>query len=158
MRKTVTLFPFLVLTASIIISVMPVSVTSAENAWGFNQLVYGDWPMFRANPSHSGAGRGGTDNSVITPTLLWKYTVPIPKATILPENGVKSTPAVVDGVVYVGSDNSLVYALNASDGVQLWNFTTTRSFGTVESSPAVANGVVYVGSFDGRIYALNATN
>ena len=30
-----------------------------------------DWPMFLADPSHSGVGTG---NPVLTPTLLWKYT------------------------------------------------------------------------------------
>ena len=57
-----------------------------------------------------------------------------------------SSPAVVDGVVYVGSDDGNVYALNASSGAKLWNYTTG---GDVYSSPAVVGGVVYVGS-DGR--------
>ena len=46
-----------------------------------------------------------------------------------------------------------VYALNATTGALLWNYTTG---GSVYSSPAVANGVVYVGSDDFNVYALNA--
>ena len=46
-----------------------------------------------------------------------------------------------------------VYALNASTGRQLWNFTTG---GAAFSSPAVADGKVFFGSDDNRIYALNA--
>ena len=42
-----------------------------------------DWPMFRADPSHSGAGTG---NAVLTPTLLWNYTT---------GSTVYSSPAVV---------------------------------------------------------------
>ena len=53
-----------------------------------------------------------------------------------------SSPAVVNGAVYVGSYNGNVYALNATSGDKLWNYTTC---GMVLSSPAVANGVVYVG-------------
>lgn len=64
-----------------------------------------------------------------------------------------SSPAMVNGVVYVGSQDTKVYALNASTGVVKWS-TATRSL--VESSPAVVNGVVYVGSNDDKVYALNA--
>ena len=72
-----------------------------------------------------------------------------------------SSPAVVNGVVYVGSSNNdSVYALNASTGAKLWSFPTG---GSVTSSPAVANGVVYFGAYDfavtnlGYMYALNAS-
>ena len=54
-----------------------------------------------------------------------------------------SSPAVANGVVYVGSFDAKVYALNATTGATLWTATTG---GDVISSPAVANGVVYVGS------------
>ena len=60
----------------------------------------------------------------------------------------------VDGVVYVGSNNGNVYALNASTGALLWSYATGAY---VSSSPAVANRVVYVGSADNSVYALNAS-
>jgi outer membrane protein assembly factor BamB len=70
-----------------------------------------------------------------------------------------SSPAVVNGVVYVGSGNGSVYALNASSGAVLWSFATGAF---VASSPAVVNGVVYVGALarfgdGGMFYALNAS-
>src|SRR5262249_28162523 len=65
----------------------------------------------------------------------------------------QSSPAVVNGVVYFGSDDGNVYALNASTGALLWRFAAV---GQVESSPAVVNGVVYVGTGD-HVYALNAS-
>ena len=70
--------------------------------------------------------------------------------------GVISSPAMVNGVVYIGSTdmNGHVYALRASTGAKLWSAITTR---TVVSSPAVANGVVYVGSFDDLVYAFDAS-
>ena len=50
-------------------------------------------------------------------------------------------PVVVNGVVYIqAEENNYVYALNATDGTQLWDYFT----GEWPSSPAVANGVVYV--------------
>ena len=49
-----------------------------------------------------------------------------------------SSPAVANGMVYVGSEDNNVYALNATTGAKLWSYTTG---GEVLSSPAVANGV-----------------
>src|SRR5439155_27216239 len=68
---------------------------------------------------------------------------------------VASSPAVANGVVYVGSGDHKVYALDATTGALLagWPYTTG---GAVLSSPVVANGVVYVGSADHKVYALNA--
>jgi len=82
--------------------------------------------------------------------LLWKYTT---------GNWVQSSPAVANGVVYVGSVDSNVYALNASTGALRWKYTTGNPTGAgVFSSPAVANGVVYFGTIysDDSVYALNA--
>ena len=36
----------------------------------------------------------------------------------------ESSPAVANGVVYVGSDDGNVYALNASTGAKLWSYAT----------------------------------
>jgi eukaryotic-like serine/threonine-protein kinase len=64
-----------------------------------------------------------------------------------------SAPAVVDGVIYVGSTERYVYALDAITGAVRWRFQTD---GPVGSLPGVANGVVYVAIYDGSVYALNA--
>jgi outer membrane protein assembly factor BamB len=60
-----------------------------------------------------------------------------------------SSPAVSNGVLYIGSNGGGVYAFNASTGSQIWN---NRHFAIVYSSPAISNGVVYIDSA-----ALNAT-
>jgi outer membrane protein assembly factor BamB len=75
-----------------------------------------------------------------TGVLLWSYATGAP---------VESSPAVANGVVYVGSGDYNLYALNASTGVLLWNYAN----GPGQSSPAVANGMVYVGSVFGNVYA-----
>jgi outer membrane protein assembly factor BamB len=67
---------------------------------------------------------------------------------------VQSSPAVVEGILYIGSDNGNVYALNASTGTKVWSYLTN---GPVRSSPAVAAGCVYVGSGDANVYALDAS-
>jgi len=87
-----------------------------------------------------------------TGVRLWQYNTGI-------QNMVHSSPAVANGVVYVGSGDTgaythhrygNVYALDAKTGAKLWSYTTPN---LVTSSPAVANGVVYVGSDDGNVYA-----
>ena len=65
---------------------------------------------------------------------------------------VSSSPAVADGIVYVGSGDNSVYALNIDSGEEIWTYNTDRE---VYSSPAVGDdGTVYVGSRDGSVYAL----
>ena len=53
-------------------------------------------------------------------------------------------------MIYIGSGDDSVYALNAATGAKLWSYHTGNQ---VFSSPTVANGVVYVGSGDGNMYA-----
>ena len=56
-------------------------------------------------------------------------------------------------LVYVGSADYNVYALNANTGAKVWNYATD---GIIISSPTIANGIVYIGSRDHNVYALDA--
>ncbi|NWJ42256.1 MAG: PQQ-binding-like beta-propeller repeat protein [Geothrix sp.] len=64
-----------------------------------------------------------------------------------------SSPAVAEGLVFVGSGDQHVYALDAATGTLRWKVKTG---GVVHASPAVSGGRVYVGSFDRTFYALDA--
>jgi YD repeat-containing protein len=66
---------------------------------------------------------------------------------------ISDTPAESNGIVYFGSWDDSIYALNAQTGALVWSYATGSS---VSSSPAVVNGVVYIGSQDDKLYALNA--
>ena len=57
-------------------------------------------------------------NNVGNLGLKWSYTT---------GSEVYSSPAVANGVVYVGSDDNNVYALNASTGAKLWSYATGGS-------------------------------
>lgn len=78
--------------------------------------------------------------------------------------GVEATPIVVDGVMYVTSAWSLVYALDAATGEELWvyNPDVDKAVGAnaccdvVNRGVAVYEGQVFVGVIDGRLEALNA--
>jgi outer membrane protein assembly factor BamB len=70
-----------------------------------------------------------------------------------------TSPAVANGVVYVGSNDGNIYALNAVSGEKQWNYTISDPGYAVESSPAVAHGLVYIGSGARNVYAFgNPTN
>ena len=107
-----------------------------------------DWTQFhrdnmqRWNPYETVIGI----NNAGSLQLKWKNSITI-------DNFVVSSPAVVNGVVYFGSFDNNVYALNASTGAKLWSYATG---GLVSCSPAEVNGVVYIGSNDDNVYALNA--
>ena len=78
----------------------------------------------------------------------------------------QGTPLVADGVMYVTSGWSIVYALNAKTGEEIWRYDpkTDRQYvklsccgGVVNRGAAVYKGKVYVGTFDGRLIAIDAT-
>lgn len=64
-----------------------------------------------------------------------------------------SSPTVAGGVVYFGSGDQHVYALDAKSGALKWAFPTGD---VVHASPAVVDGVVYIGSWDRNLYAIDA--
>ena len=90
-------------------------------------------------------GGGPPDSMQTDVSPLWSH----------PTGGfVVNSPTVADGVVYAGSDDNNVYALDASTGAELWSFGTGD---VIRSSPTVSGGVVYVGSNDNHVYALDAS-
>ena len=83
--------------------------------------------------------------------LLWRHEI---------GGAVASAPTVAGGVVYFGSEDHHVYALDAETGRVLWRFLAERE---VWHSPTVHDGVVYVTSTRGYygdgnspVYALDA--
>jgi PQQ-dependent dehydrogenase (methanol/ethanol family) len=89
--------------------------------------------------------------------LAWSYEFRVGRAA-------SSTPLVVDGVMYVTSAWSIVYALNAATGAELWVYDpeVPRERGqyaccdVVNRGVAVWDGRVYVGTIDGRLVAIDA--
>src|SRR5256885_6600478 len=64
----------------------------------------------------------------------------------------RSSPAVQDGIVVVGSRNRRVQAFDPKTGKELWSFATKQR---IDSSPVIAGSRVFVGAADGRLYGLN---
>ena len=99
------------------------------------------WSYFRGDVDNPGVGQSG-------PTDLSS-----PKWTYETMDAVQSSPAVVDGKVYIGSNDKNLYCLDAYTGSLVWNFSTEYK---LRSSPAVVDGKVYIGPDDGYIYCLDA--
>ena len=89
--------------------------------------------------------------------LEWSYN-------LNSDRGVQSTPIVVDGVMYVTASWSIVHALDAVTGEQLWVYDpeVPGDFGergccdVVNRGVAVYDGMVFVGAFDGYLHAIDA--
>lgn len=77
-------------------------------------------------------------------TMRWRFQT---------GGAVNCSAAVANGLVYFGSDDNSLYALDARTGHTRWNHRTGSQ---VRSTPVVANGLVYFGSSDEFVYALDA--
>jgi eukaryotic-like serine/threonine-protein kinase len=100
--------------------------------------------MFRGNPARTGVY--ATDGPRQFNGVKWAFKT----------NGwVLSSPALAGGLVYFGSDDTNLYALDVTTGAEKWKFSTG---GPVRSSPAVVAGTVYFGSYDGTFYAVDAAS
>ena len=113
-------------------------------------LVQTNWAQYRFGPYDTGNNPYEnvlTSSNVSTLTLDWSYTT---------GGRVYSSAAVANGVVYIGSADHRLCALDAMTGAPKWSYTTGGAI--YSSSPAVANGVVYVGTGypDDKLYALDA--
>ena len=100
-----------------------------------------DWPMFHGGQGLLGRAPGTLPDSL---ELLWKFKT---------GDEVKSSPAIFDDVVYVGSADANMYAIGLKDGLQVWKYRTPDA---IEAAPCVVEGSVYVGCSDGLLYALDA--
>ncbi len=115
-----------------------------------------NWPMFKNQTSRLGSNplefvinRNNAQNLVLSWVGVMGDLVDF------------SSPAVVNGVVYIASLDGNLYAFNANGCGQsacnpMWTGTMDSQFSSV-SSPAVVNGVVYVGSEDHKLFAFAAS-
>lgn len=65
------------------------------------------------------------------------------------------TPPQIHTMLFVGSQDGSLYALNAADGTKLWSVKTG---GAKVTSPVATKTIVYAGSSDGSIYALKTSD
>lgn len=66
-----------------------------------------------------------------------------------------SSPVLSGDVIFVGSDDKNLYAIDKNSGKEIWKFQTA---GEVRSSVGVENNIVFFLSSNGIFYALDASN
>jgi quinohemoprotein ethanol dehydrogenase len=90
--------------------------------------------------------------------LAWAYDLDTAR------RGQESTPLVIDGVMYVTSAWSKVFALNATTGAPIWTYdpkvpgkaAINACCDVVNRGAAAWKGRIYSGTLDGRLIALDA--
>jgi outer membrane protein assembly factor BamB len=108
------------------------------------------WPAFL----HDGSRSNASPDAIELPlAAAWRrdlsyvrFIYPFPREQT-------SAPAIYDGVVYAGSANGRLYALDIASGVVLWRFDAGRP---IDAPPSVADGSVCFGSSDGVLRCLDA--
>ena len=103
-----------------------------------------DNAMFRGDAQHSGLY--DTAAALNSGPIKWKFHT---------DGAIISSPAIVNGVVYAGSTDHNLYAVELESGTLKWKFKTG---GRVNSSPGVSGGLVYFESYDGIFYAVDAVS
>lgn len=102
----------------------------------------GDWAMYRGGQTLAGVAKGELAEKL---ELKWRFEVK-------ESAPIKSSPAIVKGVVYIGADDGFIYAIDLKDGKKKWGFEAKDP---VEAGPLVLDGRVYAGSIAGDFYCLD---
>lgn len=122
--------------------------------------------MFHGDASHSGEVTTSGINSGTVANLSLLHSIPVPGSIL-------STPAVVDGFVYVGLANSRAVAMQnggqmlkvdlaSGEVVQTFGWAIpsderdSHGFCGMGCTPAVADGLVFFSAFNGKFYCLAA--
>lgn len=97
------------------------------------------WPMFRHDLNHTGYSTSTVPDG---PSIDWTFQA---------VDGFESSPVVEYGMIFIGSLDRNVYALNENTGEVVWHFTVEKG---VSATPAVVDGKVFIGST--KFYSLDA--
>lgn len=78
-------------------------------------------------------------------TAAWEYPT---------GNAIEANPGAGNGVVYIGSTDNNVYAVNVANGRQAWKYQA----GTVTANPSVVGDIVCLSTNEGHFSALHVAN
>ncbi len=99
------------------------------------------WPMARGGPTLRGVADGEIADKL---SLAWRFKT---------GDAVFGSPSIGGGRVYIGSDDTHLYCLDAATGEKVWAYKTGAD---IQATPLLIGGRVVVGSGDGFIHCLDA--
>jgi outer membrane protein assembly factor BamB len=106
----------------------------------FGASSFADWPLFRGNALQTGVAEAKLPDKL---EVLWKF-----KAA----GGIEAAAAIADGVVYFGSFDRHLYAVDLLSGKEKWKYKA----GPINAPPSVSGGAVYVGDEEGMFHCVDA--
>lgn len=153
-----------------LITILVILVTNAVQAAGRDNFIdgatYADWPSYGGTKMawrYSALDQVNTENvSRLRPAWIFQ--------TGEYSDALQSTPIVINGTMYLSTNNSKVFALNAATGELLWQYDYPVSdfdgggnditdyvlHGAQNRGVAVAAGKVFLGTHDNYLVALDA--
>jgi quinohemoprotein ethanol dehydrogenase len=133
--------------------------TAADKPAADGKAVGAEWLTYGGTPDeqrHSGL-KGITPANVEKLGVAWTYDLKTGRGT-------ETTPIVADGVMYATSTWSVLHALDAKTGKELWVYDpgVDKAVGVdaccdvVNRGVAIHDGILFLGVIDGRLEALDA--
>ena len=134
----------------LLLAIFVATVSAADVATG------NDWPSYggtQAALRYSALSQLNTSNvRALAPAWIFQ--------TGDYENGLQSTPIVIDGVIYLSTSNAWVFALDGASGHVIWEYHFASlgkglGYGKQNRGVAVGNGRVFLGTADNHMVALD---
>src|SRR5262249_52971543 len=97
-----------------------------------------EWVLFRGNYLQTGVAPAPLPKQLVE---QWKFST---------NDSIEAAVAVSGGVVYAGSMDEHLYALDLAKGTEKWKYKG----GPFKAPPSVRDGVVYVGDADGLFHCI----
>lgn len=101
-----------------------------------------DWPLFRDNPLQTGVATSSLPDTL---EIRWKFET---------KDAIEGTAAIAGDMVYVGSYDGNLYALDLATGRQKWAYHAVP----IKAPVSVHAGAVYVGDADGDFHCVDAAS
>ena len=121
------------------------SLTLGDGIWASPTIANNTVYIASLNATAAGTVYALTING----TVIWRNST-------APGSNFKSSPAVADGKLFIGSLDRRVYVFDAKTGNWEWN--STQLGGVIRSSPTVSNGKIFIGISNNTLYALNESD
>jgi outer membrane protein assembly factor BamB len=99
---------------------------------------------YRGDAARTGSMPGPAPSG--TPRIAWTFEAGAP---------IGSSPLVVDGVVFVGSDDGVIHALTLDTGAERWQ---AKLGADATASPLIAGGLLVIGDSAGTVHALDVAD